>query len=293
MTAAVGLTACGNNSSANNTENNKQAKQTQKKTSLKLTNKSLTNTKEASAITTYAAMKCKGRWQDVYQKAKKNGLYVSIKSRVGFKHFNKGKGYIYEVSDSSKENAIFYTFDKQKVYFYSRQRVVGSAELDEIISYLNKENKAEDVAKLARNTEYAAPITSDKYGIKGDNGLANVLEDLVGTWYNRRGKKLVITNHTINGKEIHEIASGGLVTDTFDQTADWSRARMENINGLDCYHVQEINAQDYGILYTMQRKGNNHAVVTYSVDTGSYTGSYWKSAKIARENVTAKFKSLS
>lgn len=289
ITATVGITACSNNSGA---ENNKQVKQTQKKTSPKLRVKELTNPEQASALTTYAAIKYKGRWQEVYQKADKNKLYVSLKSRVSFKHFNKGKGYIYEVSGNGKENATFYTFDKRTVYFYSRQKRVGSASLDEIISFLNKEKKVQNVKSLAKKTEYAAAITSDKYGIKGDNGLVNVPKNLIGTWYNRRGKKLVITAHTVAGKEIHSIASGGLVTDYFAQTKDWSRARIENINGVDCYHVQEINAQDFGILYSMQKKGKNDAIATYSVDTGSYTGSYWKSKKIAQENVTVKFKSL-
>lgn len=54
-----------------------------------------------------------------------------------------------------------------------------------------------------------ASITSDKYGVKGDNGLATVPKHLRGTWYNRRGKKLVIDAHSINGGEIHKI-SGSL-----------------------------------------------------------------------------------
>ncbi len=124
------------------------------------------------------------------------------------------------------------------------------------------------------------------------SGTATVPKHLRGTWYNRRGKKLVIDAHSINGGEIHKI-SGSFAPTSFEQTRRWARARMENINGIDCYHVQALNAQNFGWLYTVQKKGKNEAVATYSVDTGSCTGSYWKSVKLAKANVDAKFASLS
>ncbi len=88
----------------------------------------------------------------------------------------------------------------------------------------------------------------------------------------------MIDAHSINGGEIHKI-SGSFAPTSFEQTRRWARARMENINGINCYHVQALNAQNFGRLYTVQKKGKNKAVATYSVDTGSCTGSYWKSVK--------------
>lgn len=99
------------------------------------------------------------------------------------------------------------------------------------MSYLNDKNEIKNVRKLAAYTTMGASITSDKYGVKGDNGLATVPKHLRGTWYNRRGKKLVIDAHSINGGEIHKI-SGSFAPTSFEQTRRWARARMENIMGL-------------------------------------------------------------
>lgn len=189
------------------------------------------------------------------------------------------------------KNRILFTSWKAAPLIFITEKI-GSASLNELVSYLNDKNEIKNVRKLAAYTTMGASITSDKYGVKGDNGLATVPKHLRGTWYNRRGKKLVIDAHSINGGEIHKI-SGSFAPTSFEQTRRWARARMENINGIDCYHVQALNAQNFGWLYTVQKKGKNEAVATYSVDTGSCTGSYWKSVKLAKANVDAKFASLS
>ena len=101
-----------------------------------------------------------------------------------------------------------------------------------------------------------------------------------------------ITDHTVNGEEIHHISNSGVAAESLDQTKKWARARIENINGLNCYHAQTLNAQDFGLLYSVQKDNGNTAVVTYSVDTGHYTATYWKSTKIAKEHRNAEFKTL-
>lgn len=284
--AALGLSACNQKSYLkHNRISNAQSQMSQK-----LAINKLSDSEKASAITIYAAMRYKKAWQNVYHRAISNRLLVATKNQTGFKNV-KGKQYIYQVSGNSKESTTFYTIDDQRVDFYNDKRL-GSANLDEIISYLNKKDKSTAVKKLAINTTVGASITSDKYGVKDDNGLANVPKKLQGTWYTRKGKKLVITAHTIDGEEIHKIADSGIAAERFDQTDKWARARIENINGIDCYHVQSLNAQNFGLLYSVQKKGKDIAVVTYSVDTGDYINSYWKSVELAKVYEDADFASL-
>lgn len=283
------LSACSQNSAQHdkNVVNN-----TQKQVSSRLTANKLTKTSQASAITIYAAMKYKGKWQEAYKQAEKNHLSISIKSKTGFSHIFKGQGYIYQVTGNGKEQDTFYTLKKDQISFFNHKRKIATVSLDSILTYLNDQQKYKEVKKLAANTVIGAQITSEKYGVKGDAGLAFIPKKLRGTWYNKKGKKLVITAHTIEGEEIHKISSSVVTTESFQQTKHWARARIENINGINCYHVQSLGAQNFGFLYTAQKSDGNLAVVTYSVDTGDYLDSYWKSTAIARNNDDAEFKSL-
>lgn len=290
MTAAMGITACSNNSN-NDNKKSSSASEVQKKAPKKLSVDNLTAAQKASAITIYGALKYKKAWEKTCKAAGKNELSVAVKSPTAFNHI-KDKGYIYQVSGNGEEPDTFYILKGNTVNFYNRKKL-GSASLSKIVSYLNDQNEVKDVKELAEHAVLGASIASDKYGIKGDKGLAFVPKYLQGTWYNRRGKKLVITAHAIDGEEIHKVSGSGLAPTSFDQTKKWARARIENINGIDCYHVQGLNAQNFGWLYSLQKKGKNSAIATYSVDTGSYTGSYWKSVKLAKDNVDAKFASLS
>ena len=289
IATVLNLSACSQNSAQynKNVDNN-----TQRQVSKKLTANNLTKTSQASAITMYAAMNYKGKWQDAYNQATKKHLSISIKSRTGFSRIFKGQGYIYQISGNGKEQNTFYTLKKNKVSFFNHKKKIATVSLSSILAYLNDHQKFEEVKKLAANTVVGARITSDKYGVKGDAGLAFIPKKLRGTWHNRRGKKLVITAHTIDGEEIHRISASSVTTAFFQQTKHWARARIENINGVNCYHVQSLGAQNFGLLYTLQKNGRNLAVVTYSVDTGNSLNSYWKSTAIAKNNVNAEFKSL-
>ncbi|AKG67196.1 hypothetical protein [Lactobacillus helveticus] len=289
IATVLNLSACSQNSAQHNknVDNN-----TQRQVSKKLTANNLTKTSQASAITMYAAMNYKGKWQDAYKQATKKHLSISIKSGTGFSQIFKGQGYIYQISGNGKEQNTFYTLKKNKVSFFNHKKKIATVSLSSILAYLNDHQKFEEVKKLATNTVVGARITSDKYGVKGDAGLAFIPKKLRGTWHNRRGKKLVITAHTIDGEEIHRISASSVTTASFQQTKHWARARIENINGVNCYHVQSLGAQNFGLLYTLQKNGRNLAVVTYSVDTGDFLNSYWKSTAIAKNNVNAEFKSL-
>lgn len=286
VVAVFGLSACNQKSYLKNSKTSNA----QRQTAQKLVVKKLSETEKASAITVYAAMKYKKTWQTVYQHAVSHKLLVAVKNPTGFKNV-KGKHYVYQVSNNSEESANFYTIDNQEVDFYHDKKI-GSASLNEITSYLNNQNKIATVKKLAACTTVGASITSDKYGVKGDNGLANVPKNLQGIWYTRKGKRLIITAHTVDGEQIHQIGDSGIAAESFDQTDKWARARIENINGIDCYHVQSLNAQNFGLLYSVQKKGRDSAVVTYSVDTGNYIDSYWKSVVLAKIYEDADFASL-
>lgn len=288
----LSLSACGQNGTNNHSNKAEKTSNTQKQIPEKLVTDNLTQSEQASAITVYAAMKYKGKWQQIYKQALKSHLNVSIKSQTGFNHIFKGKGYIYQISSNNSEQDNFYTLNKDKVTFFKHNKKIAVADFDKIVAYLNEQKKANIVKKLAAKTRMGARITSDKYGVKGDDGFAFIPKTLRGIWYNKKGKKLVITAHTIEGEEIHRISTSEVTTESFRQTKHWARARIENINGINCYHVQSLGAQNFGFLYTIQKEGKNVAVVTYSVDTGDYLDSYWKSTIIAKNNVHAKFKSL-
>lgn len=291
IATAIGLTACRQKKQTNH-QNVEKSSVTQKQTPTRLIVKNLSETEKASAITIYGAMKYKGAWQSAYRNAVKNRLSVSVKNRTGFSWIKQGKGFINEVTGNGREHNAFYTSKSDVIYFYNEKKKLGSASLEEIASYLNKHDQMEAVQKLAVNTTLAASITSDKYGVKGDNGLALIPAKLRGTWYNYKGKKLVITAHTIDDEEIHRISNSGIAATTLAQTKKWARARIEDINGLNCYHVQTLNSQDFGLLYSVQKEGDNTAVVTYSVATGHYTATYWKTTEIAQKNRHAEFKTL-
>lgn len=288
ITSVLTLAACG--SKDNSKEQQVSSSNTSKKVPAKLTVKNITAEQQASAIAIYAAQKYKGAWRKAYRQAQKSNLSVSPRSTTGLNHIFKKQNYIYEVSGNGQENDAFYSIKDEKVNFYNHKKKLGTASLTKILTYLNDHQYENKVKKLSVNL--SAAITAVKYGVKGDKGLVEVPKKLQGTWYNKKGKKLVVTAYTINGEEIHKIASSGLTTTTFNQTKKWARARIENINEINCYHVQSLNAQDFGLLYTVQKENGQVAVVTYSVDTGSYLNSYWKSTKIARANTDASFKSL-
>ena len=280
--AALGLSACNQKSYLKNSRTSNAQRQVSKKLAVNR----LSAAEKASAITVYAAMKYEKAWQKVYQHAINHKLFIAIKNQTGFKNV-KGRKYIYQVSGNSQETATYYTIDDHEVDFYNDKKI-GTASLGEIVAYLNNKDKSETVKNLATKTTVGAAITSDK----GDNGLANVPRKLQGTWYTRKGKKLIITAHTIDGEQIHQIADSGIEAESFDQTEKWARARIENINGIDCYHVQSLNAQNFGLLYSVQKKGRDSAVVTYSVDTGDYVNAYWKSVELAKVYEDADFASL-
>lgn len=288
---ALTLSACNQNSTQSD-KNIEKSNNTQKHNPQKLTVNNLTAKSLSSAITIYAAMNYKGQWQDIYKQATKHHLDISIKTTTGFSRVFKGEDYVYQVSGNGKETDSFYALDNDKVSFFNHKKKTATTDLNVILNYLNDRDKYNLVKKLAATCVMGARITSDKYGVKGDDGLAFIPKDLRGTWYNRKGKKLVITAHRIDGEEIHQISTSGVTATSLEQTKKWARARTENINGVDCYHVQSLGAQNFGLLYTLQRNGKRIAVVTYSVDTGDYLNSYWKSAAIAKENASAKFKSL-
>ena len=277
IAAMINLTACQSQKQTNNRQTIEKSGVTQKQTPKRLIVKSMSDTEKSSAISIYGSMKYGDAWKTAYSDAKKNRLSISVKNRTGFNWIKKGRGYIYEVTGNGQEN---------------KKKNLGVASLSEIASYLNEHNQVKAVEKLATKTTLAAEVTSDKYGVKGDDGLALVPTRLWGTWYNYKGKKLVITDHTVNGEEIHHISNSGVAAESLDQTKKWARARIENINGLNCYHAQTLNAQDFGLLYSVQKDNGNTAVVTYSVDTGHYTATYWKSTKIAKEHRNAEFKTL-
>lgn len=291
IATVLSLSACGQNST-NHSNKAEKTDNTQKQMPEKLVVNKLTQSEQASTITVYAAMKYKGKWQQIYKQALKKRLNVSIKSQTGFSHIFKRKGYIYQISSNNSEQDNFYTLNKDKVTFFKHNKKIAVADFDKIVAYLNEQKKANIVKKLAAKTRMGARITSDKYGVKGDDGFAFIPKTLRGIWYNKKGKKLVITAHTIEGEEIHRISTSEVTTESFRQTKHWARARIENINGINCYHVQSLGAQNFGFLYTIQKEGKNVTVVTYSVDTGDYLDSYWKSTIIAKNNVNAKFKSL-
>ena len=292
IAAMINLTACQSQKQTNNRQTIEKSGVTQKQTPKRLIVKSMSDTEKSSAISVYGSMKYGDAWKTAYSDAKKNRLSISVKNRTGFNWIKKGRGYIYEVTGNGQENNAFYTMKSETVYFYNQKKNLGVASLSEIASYLNEHNQVKSVEKLATKTTLAAEVTSDKYGVKGDDGLALIPTRLWGTWYNYKGKKLVITDHTVNGEEIHHISNSGVAAESLDQTKKWARARIENINGLNCYHVQTLNAQDFGLLYSVQKDNGNTAVVTYSVDTGHYTATYWKSTKIAKEHRNAEFKTL-
>lgn len=68
IATVLNLSACSQNSAQHNknVDNN-----TQRQVSKKLTANNLTKTSQASAITMYAAMNYKGKWQDAYKQATK------------------------------------------------------------------------------------------------------------------------------------------------------------------------------------------------------------------------------
>lgn len=287
IAASFGLTGCGQKSSINN-KNTEKTSQAKKQAPDKLTDQ-LSDNLKASAITVYAGMRYK-KWDQLYKQATKNKLSVSVKNHTGFRI--PGKGYIYEVSGNGKEAETFYTLRDGVVTFYNGTKKLGKSNLKQIVAYLNKKNKVQAVKTLAKKTKVGARITSDKYGVKGDDGLKFIPRELRGTWYSHKGKKLVVTEHTINGEEIHMIDSSSFAPVTLEQTKKWARARIENINGVDCYHVQSLNQQSFGLLYSLQKKKGEPAIATYRVATGDFIGSYWKSVEFARANRDAVFASL-
>src|SRR5699024_6222896 len=192
--------------STNTRKSMKKSIRTHKPSSKRLNVKSKADTEKSSAISVYGSMKYGDAWKTAYSDAKKNRLSISVKNRTGFNWIKKGRGYIYEVTGNGQENNAFYTMKSETVYFYNQKKNLGVASLSEIASYLNEHNQVKSVEKLATKTTLAAEVTSDKYGVKGDDGLALVPTRLWGTWYNYKGKKLVITDHTVNGEEIHHIS---------------------------------------------------------------------------------------
>ncbi len=291
IATAAGLTACSQKKQINH-QNMEKSSVAQKQAPTRLIVKELGDKEKASAITIYGAMNYKGAWQTAYKDAVKNHLSISVKNRTGFSWIKQGRGFINEVTGNGREHNAFYTSKGDTIYFYNEKRKLGSASLEEITSYLNKRDQFTVVQKLAANTTLAASVTSNKYGVKGDDGLALVPVKLRGTWYNYKGEKLTATAHTINDEEIHQISNSGIAATSLAQTKKWARARIEDINGLNCYHVRTLNSQDFGLLYSVQKSGENTAVVTYSVATGHYTATYWKSTKIAREHRHAEFRTL-
>ena len=184
--AALGLSACNQKSYLKNSRTSNAQRQVSKKLAVNR----LSAAEKASAITVYAAMKYEKAWQKVYQHAINHKLFIAIKNQTGFKNV-KGRKYIYQVSGNSQETATYYTIDDHEVDFYNDKKI-GTASLGEIVAYLNNKDKSETVKNLATKTTVGAAITSDKYGVKGDNGLANVPRKLQGTWYTRKGKELGI-----------------------------------------------------------------------------------------------------
>src|SRR5699024_11639888 len=52
----------------------------------------------------------------------------------------------------------------------NQKKNLGVASLSETASYLNEHNQVKAVEKLETKTTLAAEVTSDKYGVKGDDG---------------------------------------------------------------------------------------------------------------------------
>lgn len=134
MTAAIGITACSNNSN-NDNKNSSSASKVQKQAPKKLSVNDLTAAQKASAITIYGALKYKKAWEKTCKAAGKNELSVAVKSPTAFKYI-KDKGYIYQVSGNGEEPDTFYILEGNTVNFYNRKKL-GSASLNKIVSYLN------------------------------------------------------------------------------------------------------------------------------------------------------------
>ncbi|MCT3342420.1 hypothetical protein EFP49_06395 [Lactobacillus johnsonii] len=143
------LTACSN--SQNNTSSSSTEKTTTVKKSSKITANNLTTKKQTAITIAYAGEKYPDIWKKTFKQAQNNSVVVKLHNRKDFSYMQNGSDVAYEIATVDGDKYFYYTKNDPTIFFYHKNKEIGSSDIKMMIKYLNNHNDGSKVNKIIKN----------------------------------------------------------------------------------------------------------------------------------------------
>ena len=143
------LTACSNTQNNNSSSSNE--KTTTVKKSSKITTNNLTTKKQTAITIAYAGEKYPDIWKKTFKQAQNNTVKVKLHNRKDYSYMQNGSDVAYEIATVAGDKYFYYTKNDPTIFFYHKNKEIGSSDIKMMIKYLNNHNDGSKVNKIIKN----------------------------------------------------------------------------------------------------------------------------------------------
>ena len=145
------LTACSN--AQNNNSSSSNEKTTTVKKSSKITTNNLTTKKQTAITIAYAGEKYPDIWKKTFKQAQNNSVVVKLHNRKNFSYMKNSSDIAYEIAIADGDKYFYYTKNDPTIFFYHKNKEIGSADVKMMVKYLNKHNDGKKVNAIIKNVK--------------------------------------------------------------------------------------------------------------------------------------------
>ena len=153
----IGLLSCTMLTACSNAQNNNSSSSNEKTTTVKKSSKITTNnltTKKQTAITiAYAGEKYPDIWKKTFKQAQNNTVKVKLHNRKDYSYMQNGSDVAYEIATADGDKYFYYTKNDPTIFFYHKNKEIGSADVKMMVKYLNKHNDGKKVNAIIKNVK--------------------------------------------------------------------------------------------------------------------------------------------
>ena len=149
LLSCVMLTACSNTQS--NSSHSGSEKTTSVKKSSKITANNITTKKQTAITIAYAGEKYPNIWKKTFKHAQSNSVEVKLHNRKDYSYMQNGSDVAYEIATANGDKYFYYTKNDPTIFFYHKNKEIGSADLKMMVKYLNNHNDGDKVNKIIKN----------------------------------------------------------------------------------------------------------------------------------------------
>lgn len=152
----VGLLSCTMLTACSNTQSHNSSPSTEKtpvKKSEKITTNNLTTKKQTAITIAYAGEKYPDIWKKTFKQAQNNTVEVKLHNRKDYSYMQNGSDVAYEIATANGDKYFYYTKNDPTIFFYHKNKEIGSADIKMMVKYLNKHDDGKKVNKIIKNVK--------------------------------------------------------------------------------------------------------------------------------------------